>query len=111
MIVMSLFLFFFRHLCSRTKIRLTIASGENSSFPPAPPTWISCTAAETKGNKARPREKVDANIASGVGSLRRVKEGSGQLSAGQEGNRKMKAKRGEKNNEEEGENASSLGFK
>lgn len=41
-----------------------MASGENSNFPPAPPTWMSCTAAETKGNKTRPKERVEANIAS-----------------------------------------------
>lgn len=33
-----------------------MASGEYSSFPPAPPTWTSCTAAETKGNNTRPNE-------------------------------------------------------
>jgi len=33
-----------------------MASGEYCSFPPAPPTSTSCTAAETKGNKTRPNE-------------------------------------------------------
>lgn len=41
-----------------------MASGEYPSFPPAPPTWTSCTAAETKGNKTRPKERVGTNIAS-----------------------------------------------